>query len=203
MLRSRRSRLIAAALTLLLLLGVGTAWAAVDGTTDTTGTASTLQADGLLGGGAPTSAVPDVQAAISAHFALFRDQPATGMPADAVAQVGSPGRYGRNPDLAREIETPTGPGWVIPGNGYLCIAVPDPVDGYGTTCLPTDVAAQQGLSIRLWGDLPSGKTAETMLVPDGASAVVSEPGAAAVAVPADGGVADALTDHPGALQLAP
>ena len=42
---------------------------------------------------------------------------------------------------------------MIPGNGYLCIAIPDPVDGYGESCTTIDVVLQQGLWVRLSGDV--------------------------------------------------
>ncbi|HEU4976503.1 MAG TPA: hypothetical protein VFT50_15530 [Baekduia sp.] len=160
-----------------------------------------------------TTAVSEVQPELRASFALFRDRPASGMPEAVAAQVGSPRRFGRNPALARAINTVTGTGWVIPGDGFVCVAVPDPVDGYGTTCMPTSLAAQRGVSIALWGNLPGGQAAETMLVPDGTRVVVDGSGSAdrganltatdsaSAAASSDDGVASAFTDHPGAMHL--
>jgi hypothetical protein len=116
----------------------------------------------------PTAAVTAVQPDAQAAFKLLRTVAPTPMPPDVADAVGSPQRFGRNPALARSIQTPTGKGWVIPGDGFLCIAVPDPVDGWGTTCLPTAVAAQRGLGIGLTA--ANGKSVETLLVPDGAAA---------------------------------
>lgn len=124
-----------------------------------------------------TTAVAAVQQQILDSFAIFRDRPATPMPADVAEQVGSPRRYGRNPNLARKITTVTGDGWVVPGDGWLCIAMPDPVDGFGTTCLPTQIAAARGLHVALSGGkgIPAGKSAQTALVSDAtAGALVAQ-----------------------------
>ncbi|MFL5844314.1 MAG: hypothetical protein ACJ762_06440 [Solirubrobacteraceae bacterium] len=114
-----------------------------------------------------TTAVTEVQPAIKEHFAIFRDQPASAMPADAAVAVGSPGRYGRNSDLAREIRTPSGPGYVIPANGYMCIAIPDPVDGYGESCASTEDAISRGLWVRLVGDQAESRAIDAFVIPDG------------------------------------
>lgn len=142
------------------VVAAGAGWAVAENRGDTGGELR-VAAD------VPTVAVGEVQGAITDSFALFRDRAASAMPSDAVDQIAGPQRYGRNASLARSIETVTGTGWVIPGNGYLCIAVPDPVEGYGASCLPTKDAARQGLYISLRGSLPDGKAAETILVPDG------------------------------------
>jgi hypothetical protein len=115
-----------------------------------------------------TTAVAVVQQPIEESFKIFRDRSATPMPAKIAAQVGSPSRFGRNPNLARRIRTPTGDGWIIPGDGWLCIAMPDPVDGYGTSCLPTQIAAKQGLYVGLSGGkgIPAGMSAQVALVSD-------------------------------------
>ncbi|MCW2982997.1 MAG: hypothetical protein JWR63_567 [Conexibacter sp.] len=160
---------------------------------------------------APTVAVAAVQPDAAAAFKLLRTTPPSVMPADVAEAVASPAGYGRNSALARAIKTATGTGWVIPGNGYLCIAIPDPGFGWGTSCVPTAVAAQRGLSIGLTS--ASGKTAETLLVPDGAGAAkidgpvsTTAPVASAasktkgVKVSANG-VAIAHTNAPGSLRV--
>lgn len=122
-----------------------------------------------------TTAVVGVQQPIEESFKIFRDQVATPMPAEIAAQIGSPKRFGRNSDLARKIKTVTGDGWVIPGDGWLCLAMPDPVDGYGTSCLPTQIAAKQGLYVGLSGGkgIAAGMSAQTALVSDAMARTVS------------------------------
>lgn len=117
----------------------------------------------------PTTAINAVQPDAAKAFKLLRTVPPTPMPADVAEVVGSPQRYGRNPNLARQISTLTGPGYVIPGDGYLCIVVKDPVDGWGSTCSPIADAIRRGLSIGLHG--ADGKGTDTLLVPDDARAV--------------------------------
>jgi hypothetical protein len=81
--------------------------------------------------------------------------------------VAGPTRYGRNPAFAREIETTTGPGWVVPGDGYLCIVVPDPIDGYGTSCNETKDVVRRGIAIELRGGaVRDGQAAQTRLLTD-------------------------------------
>ena len=144
--------------------------------------------------GAP---VPVVQDEIRENFALFRNEAATPMPPDIAVQIGSSTRYGRNSALARTIATPYGTGWVTPGDGYLCIAVPDPVDGYGSSCVPTELAVARGLVLRLGGvgakGAPfetadeAGETLDTMVLPDGAKAVA---GSRTLSANANGVVSD-------------
>jgi hypothetical protein len=116
----------------------------------------------------PTAAVRAVEPDAMSAFRLLRNEAPSPVPADVAAQVASPRQFGRNAALARTIDTPTGTGWVIPGAGFICIAVPDSVDGWSTSCLPTKVAAERGLGIGL--TKADGRSVETLLVPDGASA---------------------------------
>lgn len=113
----------------------------------------------------------EVSSDLVLNFALFRRQAASSMPASTRSQIGTERRFGRNADLARRIETVGGPGWVIPGNGFVCIAVPDPVDGFGTTCSSIRGAVDRGLWIRLASGDPDGKGYDTVLAPDGQEAV--------------------------------
>lgn len=148
------------------LLAAGLASAASSSSSDNDRTAYTDQ----------TVAVESVQPDIRTRFAIFREQPATPMPAKLAEQIASPHRYGRNADLARSIRTPYGTGYVIPGDGHLCIAVPDPVDGFGESCVDTETATQLGLWVRLVGDGPDAKAMDTIVMPDGTTL---EPGAEA------------------------
>lgn len=144
----------------------------------------------------PTVAVGELQSEILENFALFRERAAGNMPEHIAEQVGSPERYGRDPALARAIKTVTGTGWVIPGDGYLCLAVPDPIDGYGTSCVPTEVAVRQGLALTLSGNIPNGQAAETLVIADGVRAREGS-----TEVDADLGVVSAFTDAAGDLQV--
>lgn len=157
--------IVAAALTGSLLVG-GTVALAAD---SRDGEAPVRSAQSLaLEGKKATTAVPNVEPAITQSFRLFREQAAEPMPAEVAAQVGSPARFGRNPQLARKVKTVTGDGWVIPGNGWICIAIPDPVDSYATSCQPTEVVAARGLYVGLSGGegIPPGKSAQVALLPD-------------------------------------
>lgn len=180
-------------------------------------------ADGGQGGGAgasqalsaveaPTpSPIAAVEPEAREAFRLLRDVAPSAMPADVVEQVGSSARYGRNPALARKISTPTGDGWVIPGKGYICIAVDDAGYGWGTSCVPTEVAARRGLAIGLMD--ASGRSKETLVVPDGktAGAIDGPPSTRPTAATASTrwkrvsvdarGVATARTRAPGSLRV--
>lgn len=161
---------------------------------------------------APTpSPITAVEPEAKAAFKVLRDVAPSAMPADVVEQVGSSARYGRNPALARKISTPTGDGWVIPGKGYVCIAVDDTGYGWANSCVPTDVAAQRGLAIGLMD--AKGRTKETLLVPDGKTAAEVEgpPSTRPTALTASTkfkrvtvdarGVATARTNAPGSLRV--
>lgn len=134
----------------------------------------------------PTEAVPAVQQDITSNFALFREQAASPLPAHVAAQVGSSGRFGRNAALARRIDTVAGAGWVIPGDRFLCIAVPTLTGGFATSCVATAVAVAHGLGIRL--DAADGHAIDTLVVPDGARAQVSTPTGARTLTPGPDGV---------------
>ncbi|WP_157260530.1 hypothetical protein [Patulibacter minatonensis] len=116
---------------------------------------------------AQPTAIPAVQADQRETLRIFRRARTAkdALPAEAVP-VASDARFGRNPHLSRAIDTPTGKGWVVPGDDVVCVVVPDPVDGYGTSCAPTAVVERDGLTVGIVGDDTS---AAITLVPDGAS----------------------------------
>lgn len=145
--------------------------------------------------GPKTTAVVTVSGDILRTLSVFRTRTPTPIPADLVPRIASPDKYGRNPALARQIETVTGTGYVIPGDGYVCIVVPDPVDGYGSTCDTVGNIKKRGLYIGLKeGAIPVGKHAQTVVVPDGATAKVpGMPGDAARAA-GTAGVVSELVD---------
>lgn len=118
-----------------------------------------------------TTPIASMPREITDHFRLFRDQLAAAMPPEIERVIASSDKYGRNARFARSISTPNGTGWVIPGDGYICLAVPDPVDGYGESCVRTSVALERGVWLRLAGDAPDSRAVDTIVVPDGAKIV--------------------------------
>lgn len=146
---------------------------------------------------APIGAVqPDQAQALSV---LRRDRRAAdALPADALSAAG-PGRFGRNPGLSRAIRTTTGTGWIVPGDGVVCLVVPDPVDGYGTSCAPTGVVVDDGLTV---GVATEDGASATTLVPDGASVVVEDDtGRRARVAPDASGVTRVDADHADHLEV--
>lgn len=145
---------VAGAVSAISCLGVASAIAAV---TNDQGTAP------LRAKADTTAPVAEVSPDLTDNFVLFREKQAGQMPALVRSQIASSEHFGRNAALARQIDTSTGTGWVIPGDGSVCIAAPDPVDGFGTTCSPIEMAISRGLWIRL----SDGKVAhDTLLAPD-------------------------------------
>jgi hypothetical protein len=109
------------------------------------------------------------------------------IPADVVAQAAGPGRFGRNPELARAVETATGRGWVVPGRGTICLVVPDPVDGYGVSCKPTAAAAEQGVAVQLVA--PEESNTSTLLPDDGRVVITQDDATTDVVQPDASGMA--------------
>lgn len=143
---------------------------------------------------APSAMTNQVTADQLAFPALRRPQTAADtMPAAVAAQVGNPDVGGKNVALARAIKTSAGDGWVIPGNGSICLAVPDaaaPADdpSYGVTCNTVQWAHQHGLSILLL-DTRTGRGDATVVAPDRTSVTLAKArtqSTSAVAVNADG-----------------
>lgn len=192
---SPRKKLVAWSTALLAAMTVGCvaiAGAAPDSESATPVGASAMDRTIL---GAQTTAVDRVSPEIERTLSLFRTRTATPVPPNLVPMVASPSRYGRNAALARQIQTVTGTGYVIPGDGYVCIVVPDPIDGYGSTCATVASVKTRGLYIGLKeGAIPEGKHAQTVVVPDGATAEV--PGASGEATRSAGttGVVSGLVD---------
>lgn len=65
--------------------------------------------------------------------------------------------------------------WAIPGPDRVCIAIPDPVDGYGIHCADGATAANGGLWVTIAG-LPDQKVGDARVaefVPDGVDAVTA------------------------------
>ncbi len=167
--KSARSRRHLAILTIGVgVLGAGVAGSNAAGLPDPAASESPLTAQ-------PTVAVAQLDPALTESFALFREHRASAPPASVTAQVAGPTRYGRNPSFARRIHTATGTGWVVPGDGYLCIVVPDPVDGYGTSCNLIEDVVRRGLAIELrGGTIPAGYAAQTRLLTDEQAAAATK-----------------------------
>lgn len=101
-----------------------------------------------------------------AAFARARNA-ADQVPSDVREQVGNSTLSGRNLDLSRAVSTTTGKGWAVPGNGSVCLVVPDPLEGYGVTCLDTRLALKQGVVAILIPPTRPIKAEFTMLAPRG------------------------------------
>lgn len=93
--------------------------------------------------------------------------PHDAMPAGARSLIGNSVHSGRNVELSRRVSTPSGAGWAIPGNGTVCLAVPDAVDGFGVSCAETSQARKRGVAvIAISPDAPQAAKL-TMLSPTG------------------------------------
>lgn len=132
--------------------------------------------------------VTAVQTDQAAAFAVFqRGARAGDSPTAAVTeQVGN--SFGRNLDLSRAIATPTGPGWVIPGNEVICLVIPDPVDGFGVTCNDTETARDNGLVAMMVSPTTPDRAQVTLLTPrrSSARAVAANGSETPLAVDSDG-----------------
>jgi hypothetical protein len=148
----------------------------------------------------PTPMAQSVSDDQLAFAVLRRARTATDvMPGSVAAQVGNPSVGGKNVALARAISTPAGTAWVIPGNGSICLAVPDPASPastplFGVTCNSTDYAVQHGLTILMLD--PRTETGITTIVtPDRAGVSIAKATGAAspLALDRDGVASSAVT----------
>jgi hypothetical protein len=85
-------------------------------------------------------------------------------------------REGLDLDSARAFApSATGSVWAVPGKSGVCLAIPDPIDGFAISCNDT-AAAQDG---RLWVGLTAlpeqriGDVRAAILVPDGIDTVTA------------------------------
>lgn len=101
-----------------------------------------------------------------------RDTPGDSMPADAISATASPERYGRNAQLAKGVDTINGRGWVVPGHEAICLVVPDPVDGYGSSCVSAAYATKFGVIVGMVAPEDPETVRVSMLLPDGANVKV-------------------------------
>lgn len=125
------------------------------------------------GPGAPArdqAPVTSTQPEQSATLQLMRQQPSA-MNTYESRLIGSTS-FGKNAKLARSFSSTTGTGWAIPGNGEICIAIPDPVDGFAEVCNLNEFAAKNGLYVALLN--PDQNIADiAVLVPDGQQAAAT------------------------------
>lgn len=145
-----------------------------------------------------TSIVSSPDSKQRASLAILRRErtASDAMSPEALKQVGDSRASGRNSQLSRAIKTPTGTGWVTPGNDMVCIAVPDPVDGFGSVCDYTDAVTERGLAVLMVPDRTQALAHLSLLLPDGASAEVgfADGRHEAVKSDADGIVSTTLRD---------
>jgi hypothetical protein len=130
-------------------------------------------------GSVPASTATDQPVDPHGVFAVFRRAARSGdvMP-PAVRKMFAPIAEREALDLggARAV-APSGAGsvWAVPGRSSICLAIPDPVDGFAVSCNDT-AAAQDG---RLWVGLTalpgqdSGDVRAAILVPDGIETVTA------------------------------
>ncbi|MEA2493884.1 MAG: hypothetical protein QOJ29_1795 [Thermoleophilaceae bacterium] len=127
----------------------------------------------------PPSAAPHPYTA----FGVFRrsDRAGDAIPADTRRQLSSVAdREGIDLDGARAV-APAGRGYVyaIPGPQNVCLAIPDPGDGYGVSCQDAAAAQNGKLWVGLTG-LPgqqAGDVRVAILAPDGIEVVNAVNGA--------------------------
>lgn len=122
----------------------------------------------------PRTLATAVQADQRNAFKIFAE-PRTAadvVPTKAASMIGDSQLSGRNLSLSRAISTLTGRGWAIPGNRAICLAVPDPTDGFGITCVNTSYARSFGVLSMMASPSVPGDVDLTLLLANGASATV-------------------------------
>lgn len=82
--------------------------------------------------------------------------------------TGPKGPFGANLSLARRVDSPAGPVWVVPAQGYMCLRAKTAVST-AWTCVTDADAAQGRLILSLRPSTGSTVTSYFALVPDGAT----------------------------------
>ncbi len=131
-------------------------------------------------------------------------RPADALPFDAQRMLAS--RPGVDDAAIRSFATKSGAGYLIPQDDGLCIAIPDPVDGYGEACSPVASARKEGVAVMMFDSAHFDAPTIALALPAGANAyVVAKSGGRTRLVPgADGvisgtlpaGSAEVLVDGP-------
>lgn len=124
-----------------------------------------------------TEAVPATEAQKTA-FAVLDQAPSTADTANGlVTQLADAAQRGFAPTDARVVgSTATGPIWLVPANGALCLALEDTSDGsLGASCEPSDAVITRGITVgdgtEVYGLVPDGVT--TVDVTDATSATTT------------------------------
>lgn len=112
---------------------------------------------------------------MAAAFSIFRSQPESA-PAQVAADFANlpiAKEAGLNVALAQAVATPASdsPVWVVPGDGWACIWIKDPVDGAGISCDPDERILKRGLMVELVRSDREQLTALAGVVPDGTGQV--------------------------------
>lgn len=175
-------RLALAAITILAAASATAVYASTDGGS------TTQPAPGPFGDTAKTQ-IKAVEPDLASSFAGFRRErsAADAIPDDVRALLGETELTGKNPNLARAIKSNSGTAWMIPGDGTLCIALPDPYDIVVLGCTSTAHALGNGAVVTEVD--PLAKSALVGLtVPDGghASLTYDDGQTVPVALSADG-----------------
>lgn len=145
--------------------------------------------------------VSSVDAQQRASFAILRRVRRTSddLPSRARSMLDGGRISRRNVDLARAIQTPSGQGWVIPASNRICIAIPDPVDGYGLNCVLTAEALEGALMPTMSGGpgQAPGEAVLVGLVPDDARNVtLTDESGRRRELSTTNGVVATTADHP-------
>jgi len=91
---------------------------------------------------------------------------AGGLPSD----LRQPRAVGDSPSEVRQFDTPYGRGFALVSEDRetICLAVPDKVEGFGSTCTSMSRAQESGVVIRLLSERGSGPGELVMILPTGA-----------------------------------
>lgn len=125
-------------------------------------------------------AAPSSAAALDAsslHVFRRAEQPGDALPAGVRTMLTPTAeREGVTLDQARAVAAiGTSSVWVVPGAKDVCVAIPDPVDGYGVNCKSYARAAAGELWVALVGgaDQSVGDARMALVVPDGVASVTA------------------------------
>lgn len=149
-----------------------------------------------FGGGGKVSQIQDIQPEEQKQFAVF--QRAHGitddMPPSVAKLLGESDITGKNLALARRFATADGSGWAIPGNGSVCIALPDRLGLLGLSCSSSEDAAAHGAIAMMIGPDEPARVLLGLVVPHGAAVVAQfKDGRTQALRDVDGVVSTALT----------
>lgn len=116
------------------------------------------------------------QEAEAAMAVLRRPRVATdSLPADVAERLDAHADYGMNPELSRRSITGVSNSlFVVPGTGYVCVALTVGEGANGTCAQTSDLVAGQTAAVTV--TLPGGPVGIYGLVPDGVDSVVVETG---------------------------